>query len=137
MSEFILDPRLSFASSIICELGLSRLMLSGNALFPWLILVPRKNNLREIIDLSEEDRAVLMCEISLVSRVMQDIFKPDKLNVATLGNIVPQLHVHVIARYEEDSAWPDAVFGKGSVEYDEERRAVIAEKIRVAIMAEA
>ena len=84
MSEFIIDPRLSSDSDMICELGLSRLLLSRNALFPWVILVPRRDNLREIIDLPEEDREVLMREISLVSRVMQDIFKPDKLNVAVL-----------------------------------------------------
>lgn len=130
MSEFTVDPRLGTDADIICELGLSRLLLFGNALFPWVILVPRRDNLREIIDLPEEDRGVLMREISLVSRVMQDIFKPDKLNVAALGNMVPQLHVHIIARYVGDAAWPGVPFGGESTEYGEERRKELISQIR-------
>lgn len=133
MSEFVIDPSLSSGSDMICELSLSSLALSSNALFPWVILVPRKNDLREIIDLSEEDRMVLMREISLVSHVMQDVFKPDKLNVASLGNIVPQLHVHIIARYKNDAAWPDSVFGKVGLEYKEEVRLELIKQIRNTI----
>lgn len=133
VSEFIIDPLLSSDSDMICELGLSRLLLSRNALFPWVILVPRRDNLREIIDLPEEDRGVLMREISLVSRVMKDIFKPDKLNVAALGNVVSQLHVHIIARYVGDAAWPGVPFGGESAEYEEERRAELIRQIREAV----
>ena len=133
MDEFTIDPRLSSGADVICELSLSRLFFSRNALFPWVILVPRKDNLREIIDLSEEDRMILMREISLASKVMQDIFKPEKLNVAALGNVLPQLHIHIVARYSNDAAWPDPVFGKDKAEYEEERRLELVEKIRGAI----
>src|ERR1700729_2783691 len=133
MSEFIIDPRLGEYSDIICELDLCRLILKNNALFPWVMLVPRKNNLREIIDLSEEELITFMKEISLVSRAMQDVFNPDKLNVAALGNVVPQLHIHIIARYKSDVAWPDPVFNKGSTEYNEEQRFRVVEQIYKAI----
>ncbi len=74
-------------------------------------------NTREIIDLKTEDRAILMQEISLASKVMKEVFSPYKLNIAALGNKVEQLHIHVIGRNQNDSAWPDPVFDKGKKEY--------------------
>jgi len=130
-NNFELDKKLESETQIILDLKLSRVLLQGNALFPWVILVPRRPNLREIIDLEQKDRLLLMEEISLISEAMMEVFKPDKLNVAALGNVVPQLHIHMIARYKNDSAWPNPVFGGNSEKYDKmelEHRAAILEK---------
>ena len=81
--------------------------------------MPEVANAREIIDLPEELQMAVMKEISMASKVMQQVYDPDKLNVAALGNVVSQLHVHVIARYKTDDAWPDPVWGKGSQPYTE------------------
>jgi diadenosine tetraphosphate (Ap4A) HIT family hydrolase len=86
-------------------------LLMNNARFPWILLVPRQGGIREIIDLDDRDQATLYGEISAASRVMKTLYRPDKLNVAAIGNMVPQLHVHVIARYERDEAWPKPTFG--------------------------
>jgi diadenosine tetraphosphate (Ap4A) HIT family hydrolase len=119
---FKLDQRLKNDAFILGDMALSKLILVDNSLFPWVILVPKRNNVSEIIDLNNEDRILLLDEISLVSKKMQQIFKPDKLNIAALGNIVPQLHVHVIARYTQDKAWPQPVFGKEKEAYTTESR---------------
>ena len=113
MSDFILDPRLVADTVPIGDLFLSRVLLMDDARFPWAILVPRRPDLREIIDLEPRDRAVLYREIEALSEAIQRVFAPLKLNVAALGNVVPQLHVHVIARYAEDAAWPRPVWGVG------------------------
>jgi diadenosine tetraphosphate (Ap4A) HIT family hydrolase len=95
-----------------------------DARFPWFILVPRRAGASEVTDLSDEDAAVLMSEIRLAARVMLDLAKPDKVNVGALGNMVPQLHVHVIGRRKGDPAWPGPVWGHSSpVRYDNEARA--------------
>ena len=83
-----------------------------DARFPWLILVPRIAGARELLDLDETDRATLLNEVTAVSRALESLLRPDKLNVAALGNVVPQLHVHVIARFREDPAWPAPVWGR-------------------------
>lgn len=95
----------------IKELELSSLRLMDVAALPWLVLIPRRAALREIIDLSENDQATLWKEIAQVSRALSAAVNPTKLNVAALGNVVPQLHVHVIARFEGDPAWPKPVWG--------------------------
>jgi diadenosine tetraphosphate (Ap4A) HIT family hydrolase len=92
-------------------LRLSRLLLSKDANYPWLLLVPRRPGITEIIDLDTEARARLMTEVADVSHALRDITQCDKLNVATLGNMVPQLHVHIIARRKGDAAWPRPVWG--------------------------
>ena len=127
---FRLDPRLNNDSCWSVDLSLSKLLLVNNSLFPWVILVPRKNNLKEIIDLNEEERIMLMSEISLVSKIMQQVFSPDKLNIAALGNIVEQLHIHIIARYQNDQAWPNPVFGKGKLEYTKLKQQQIIEQFQ-------
>lgn len=125
-NDFHLDPRLNQDSCWSMDLKLSKLLLVNNSLFPWVILVPRKKNLKEIIDLNTEDRIMLMDEISYMSKIMQTIFSPDKLNIAALGNIVQQLHIHVIARYKNDQAWPNPVFGSKKQEYklDEQKQII-------------
>ena len=115
---FYLDSRLAEGNFELIDLKLSKILLVNNAFFPWVILIPRKNDLKEIIDLNKEDRIILMEEISIASKVMIEVFLPDKLNVAALGNIVPQLHIHVIARYNHDIAWPQPVFGFEQKPYD-------------------
>ncbi len=114
-----LDPRLEADSTPIIDLPLCQVRLIHDARFPWILLIPQQEGLVELIDLSPPDQHRLMQEIALVSQVMRQIFQPSKLNVATLGNKVPQLHIHVIARDELDAAWPDPVWNKGSrEEYD-------------------
>lgn len=117
--EFSLDSRLEGDTLPVGELQLSRVLLMDDARYPWVILVPRRPAIREMIDLDLRDRAMLYREIDAVSEAMQRLFKPLKLNVAALGNVVPRLHVHVIARYENDAAWPKPVWGLGErVAYD-------------------
>jgi diadenosine tetraphosphate (Ap4A) HIT family hydrolase len=112
MSEaWSLHPQLEEDTVSISELPLSRLLLSKDASYPWLILVPRRAGAIEIIDLDRDDRAHLMTEIGQASEALKDITGCDKLNVAALGNQVPQLHVHIIARRKGDFAWPRPVWG--------------------------
>lgn len=113
MSTFALDPRLEAGTIAVTELDLSLLRLSKDGRFPWLILVPQRHDVAEIIDLDDMDRAVLFDEIVLVSRALQAATGCHKLNVAALGNQVRQLHVHLIARFEADAAWPRPVWDVG------------------------
>ncbi|MES2602743.1 MAG: HIT family protein [Pseudomonadota bacterium] len=95
----------------IGDLPLSRVLVIKDANYPWLLLVPRRANAIEIIDLDEVEQAQLMTEINRVARVLKEVAKPDKMNIAALGNAVPQLHVHIIARRTSDAAWPRPVWG--------------------------
>jgi diadenosine tetraphosphate (Ap4A) HIT family hydrolase len=95
----------------IGDLPLSRVLVIKDANYPWLMLVPRRPDVTEIIDLDEVAQSQLISEINRVSRALKEITKCDKLNVAALGNMVPQLHVHIIARRKTDAAWPRPVWG--------------------------
>jgi len=106
-----LHERLKEDTIDIGDLPLSRVLVIKDANYPWLLLVPRRAGIVEIIDLDEVEQAQLMTEISRVCRALKEITKCDKLNVAALGNVVPQLHVHVIARRSHDAAWPRPVWG--------------------------
>jgi diadenosine tetraphosphate (Ap4A) HIT family hydrolase len=110
-SAWSLHPQLKKDTIDIGDLPLSRVLVIRDANYPWLLLVPRRENAVEIIDLDEVAQAQLMTEIARVSRALKEITKCDKLNVAALGNMVPQLHVHVIARRTGDAAWPRPVWG--------------------------
>ncbi len=110
---FTLHPRLAADTYRLGDLPLSRLILMNDKRFPWLILVPRQQEIREIIDLPPPERAILIEEIAGVSTALKAITKCGKLNVGALGNMVPQLHIHVIARFEGDAAWPGPVWGSG------------------------
>jgi diadenosine tetraphosphate (Ap4A) HIT family hydrolase len=112
MSEtgWSLHPQLAADTVLVCDLALSRLLAMNDANFPWLILVPRRPGVSEIIDLGDEQSA-LMNELSLVSRALKDQTRCDKLNVAAIGNVVPQLHIHIVARRMDDAAWPKPVWG--------------------------
>jgi diadenosine tetraphosphate (Ap4A) HIT family hydrolase len=111
LPEFVLDPRLAADSLPVTELPLSSLRLMLDANYPWLLLVPRRGGASEVADLDEADRAQLMREIVLVGEALRATTPCEKLNVAALGNMVPQLHVHIIARRREDPAWPKPVWG--------------------------
>jgi diadenosine tetraphosphate (Ap4A) HIT family hydrolase len=113
MTGFALDPTLAADTVAVGDLGLSTLLLARDARFPWLILVPRRPGMVEIIDLAPADRALLLDEIAAVSEALRSVTGCDKLNVAALGNQVRQLHVHVIARFRTDPAWPRPVWGSG------------------------
>jgi len=112
MSEtgWSLHPQLAADTVPVCELALSRLLVMKDANFPWLILVPRRARVSEIIDLGAE-QSMLMDELALVSRALKDETRCDKLNVAAIGNVVPQLHIHIVARRKDDAAWPKPVWG--------------------------
>lgn len=114
---FTLHSQLAADTFPVVSLPLSDVLLMDNSLFPWLILVPRVEEACEIIDLNSRQRVQLMDEIALISEALKASFSPDKLNVAALGNQVPQLHVHIIARYREDDAWPNPVWGRGRSNY--------------------
>ncbi len=111
MNAWHLDPRLADDTVPVCELSLCEVRLMDDANHPWLVLVPRVPDAVEIIDLTSEQRTQLTSEIDLAARTLKTLFRPNKLNVAALGNLVPQLHVHVIARFTIDIAWPRPVWG--------------------------
>ncbi len=106
-----LHPQLEHDTHPAGDLPLCRVLAINDANYPWLLLVPRRPSIVEIIDLPDAEQTQLMGEIALASRVMKSITGCDKINVAALGNVVPQLHVHVIARSRSDPAWPKPVWG--------------------------
>ena len=110
---FQLDARLAADTLFVAEWTLCRVLLMDDAQFPWLVLVPRREGLAEFDDLAERDRTQLMREITRAMKVLRGAVECDKLNVGALGNIVRQLHVHVVARREGDAAWPGPVWGHG------------------------
>ncbi len=110
---FALDPRLAGDTHFVTDLALSRVLLMDDARWPWLILVPRRDGLRELLDLDLDAQHRLLDETNRVARLLQQRHAPDKLNIAALGNVVAQLHVHVIARHATDFAWPSPVWGCG------------------------
>ncbi len=108
---FALDPAFSDSAITLGDFALCRVLLQDDARYPWLVLVPRRPALAEIIDLEPADRALLMDEIAAASSALKALYQPDKLNVGALGNHVRQLHIHVIARFASDPAWPGPVWG--------------------------
>jgi diadenosine tetraphosphate (Ap4A) HIT family hydrolase len=109
--SWTLHPRLEGDTVAVGDLALSRLLLANDANYPWLLLVPRRAGAGEIIDLPEVEQIELLAEIGRACRALRAVTPCDKLNVAALGNVVPQLHVHVIARRRGDPAWPKPVWG--------------------------
>ncbi|KTD13309.1 HIT family protein [Legionella jamestowniensis] len=108
--NFEVDNRIRVGSFRLGNWPLSSIYLKDNADFPWVILIPQEPNIQEIYQLSTNNRAQLMNEITALSKVMDDFFKPDKLNMGALGNIVPQLHIHIVARYRDDKCWPHSIW---------------------------
>jgi diadenosine tetraphosphate (Ap4A) HIT family hydrolase len=112
-APFELHPQLLADTHFLCDLELSRVLLMDDARYAWLILVPRRMGMREWIDLAHAEQHRLLDEIALCSSALHSVVRPDKLNVAALGNVVPQLHMHVLARHVGDPAWPKPVWGVG------------------------
>jgi diadenosine tetraphosphate (Ap4A) HIT family hydrolase len=110
--RYELHPQLAADTHPVVAFALSDLRLMDDSNYPWLVLVPRVVDAREMIDLDAGQRRQLTDEIDHASRLLRDAFTPFKLNVAALGNLVPQLHIHVIARFEHDPAWPAPVWGR-------------------------
>jgi diadenosine tetraphosphate (Ap4A) HIT family hydrolase len=113
MELFTLHPQLQADTVPVADWALSRVLLMNDARFPWLILVPRRAGMSELFDLKHAERMVLAEELNRASIGLKMIFKAKKINVGALGNVVPQLHVHVVARTEADTAWPGPVWGSG------------------------
>jgi diadenosine tetraphosphate (Ap4A) HIT family hydrolase len=113
---FVLDERLKKDSHDIGSMKLCKLLLAADSRFPWFILVPQRAQITEIHQLSPDDTISLMIESNAVSRMIEAEFKADKINIAALGNVVPQLHVHHIARFKTDPAWPSPIWGVGAPE---------------------
>ncbi|MGX1112732.1 diadenosine tetraphosphate (Ap4A) HIT family hydrolase [Pseudoalteromonas sp. MBR-15] len=119
---FSLAPELQRDCIELADWPLCKVLLMNDSQYPWFILVPREAGLKEIIDLSETQQVTLLRESAKLSKLLQQVFNPDKLNVAALGNMVPQLHIHHIARFKTDAAWPAPVWGKlPAVPYSDEQ----------------
>lgn len=108
---FKLHPQLAADSYLIAKWALCEVRLIKDANYPWLVLVPQKPDLKDFDDLSPADMVTAGEEVRQASKVLRNLYQPDKLNVASLGNQVPQLHIHVIARFEGDVAWPKPIWG--------------------------
>lgn len=132
--SFELHPQLAADCVAIDDLPLCRLLLMDDANYPWCILVPRRAGTRELHELTQADQAMLLRETTLLSAVMQSLFAADKMNIAALGNVVPQLHVHVIARHTDDPAWPRPVWGAlPRRRYLDAERAAVIDRLRQSL----
>ncbi len=116
MTLFYLDERLAADSLPLCQTEMSLLRVSRDARFPWLILIPQRDGLADLVDLLPDDEARVMAEVRAASLALRQATTCDKLNVASLGNMVRQLHVHIVARFEGDAAWPGPIWGVGEAE---------------------
>ena len=112
MDKFTLHPQLQQDCIELADFPLCKLLLSNDSHYPWFILVPKIVDVSEIFQLSWQDQQQLLNESSLLSEVLMQVFAGDKMNVAALGNMVPQLHIHHIVRFKADACWPDPVWGK-------------------------
>ena len=132
--DFTLDLRLEADTFQVTDLTLCRVLLMNDSRYPWLILVPRKHGLREFHDLARGDQSRLMSEITLTTEMLERSHRPDKLNVGALGNIVNQLHIHVLGRFDGDPAWPRPVWGVGEPEaYDDNQSNTLVREFRAQL----
>jgi diadenosine tetraphosphate (Ap4A) HIT family hydrolase len=132
--SWTLHPQLANDTGFIGDLTLSQALLMRDANYPWLLLVPRRAGVSEIVDLDPADRVQLMTEIADASRVLKSVTQCDKLNVAAIGNVVPQLHVHIVARRRDDPAWPRPVWGAAPPRaYEPAALAALIDAIRRAL----
>jgi len=120
--SFQLHPRLQQDSIAIAQLELSELRLINDSQYPWFVLVPKRADISEVYQLSEKDQQLLQQESSQLSKMLAELYKADKMNIAAIGNMVPQLHIHHIVRYKTDIAWPAPVWGKfDAIPYTEQK----------------
>ena len=128
--SFKLHKKFLKSSYHIADLQLCNIRLNDNSKFPWLILIPKRNKIIDISDLNSKDQILLMKEIVYVSKIMKKLFKTSKLNVEKIGNIVPQLHIHIIARSKKDSTWPLSVWVVKGKTYSKLALKNLIEKLR-------
>ena len=114
MATFEIDPRLEADTFPLADLPLCRALLMNDARYPWVGLVPRVASVSEVFELSQEEQAQLWQEATQLGAAMKEAFQGDKLNIATLGNVVSQLHIHLVVRYTDDASWPAPVWGNGT-----------------------
>lgn len=130
---FVLDQRLVQDTMPVGDFPLCRLLLSNDAQYPWFILVPRRTAITEMFQLSETEQLQLWKETTALSSTLQHVFVADKMNVAALGNVVSQLHMHVIVRHKDDVAWPAPVWGKyPAVPYSAQQSSDIIARVKAA-----
>ncbi|MGH8050111.1 MAG: HIT domain-containing protein [Arenimonas sp.] len=133
-SDFDLDGRLEADSVFIADGPLSQFRLMNDARYPWLVLVPRIADASEWIDLPEQQQQILLSEINNAARLLREHFVCEKINIGALGNIVRQLHVHVMARTPQDEAWPGPVWGQGKAKaYPVAEVESLIENLRMAL----
>jgi diadenosine tetraphosphate (Ap4A) HIT family hydrolase len=131
----LLHPQLLQDCTVVAKLSLSFLLLMRDANYPWFILVPDREDITEIYQLSNEDQQQLMLESSTLARSLAQAFGADKINIAALGNVVPQLHVHHIVRFRNDPAWPAPVWGKIAAKpYNNEQMAEVISRLRKVLI---
>ena len=130
--SFKLDRKFLKSSYHITDLKLCTIRLNDNSKFPWLILIPKRNKINDMSDLKSKDQILFMKEIVYVSRIMKKLFKTSKLNVEKIGNIVPQLHIHIIARSKKDCSWPLSVWVVKGKPYSAKVLNELINKIRLA-----
>ena len=130
---FKIDKKFLKSSHYITDLKLCSIRLHDNSKFPWLILIPKRNKVTDISDLKLKDQILLMKEIVYVSKIVKKLFKTSKLNVEKIGNIVPQLHIHIIARNKKDSSWPLSVWVVKGKNYTKEALTIMIQKFSKAI----
>ena len=133
-SQFQLHERLQQDCILIGRFSLCQLLMMNDSQFPWFILVPERADIKEIYQLSVADRQLLSEESCFLAENMADLFKADKMNMAAIGNMVPQLHIHHIVRYQTDKAWPAPVWGKFIAEaYTEQQIIELTDKVRTQL----
>jgi diadenosine tetraphosphate (Ap4A) HIT family hydrolase len=130
--SFKLHKKFLKSSHHLLNLKLCKIRLHDNSKFPWIMLIPNRKNINDITDLNTKDQMLLMKEIVFSSKVMKKLFKTSKLNVEKIGNIVPQLHIHIIARYKKDSSWPLSVWVVKGKLYSAKALKEVVNKIRIA-----
>ena len=129
---FKIDKKFFKSSHHIIELKLCSIRLHDNSKFPWIVLIPKRNKVTDMSDLNSKDQILLMKEIVLVSKIMQKLFKTSKLNIEKIGNKVPQLHIHIIARSTKDSSWPLSVWVVKGKNYTKTALSIMMQKVRKA-----
>ena len=130
---FKIDKKFLKSSHHIIELKLCSIRLHDNSKFPWVILIPKRNKITDISDLNSKDQILLMKEIVHISKIMKKLFKTSKLNIEKIGNMVPQLHIHIISRSKKDSTWPLSVWVVKGKKYSAKALKEIISKIRMAL----
>jgi diadenosine tetraphosphate (Ap4A) HIT family hydrolase len=131
---FVLDPRLQQDTLPVGDFSLCRLLLMNDANYPWFVLVPRREEVCELFQLDADDQQALWQETTMLAETLKDAFGADKMNIATLGNVVGQLHMHVIARRRDDAVWPAPVWGRLPAQpYGDEQVLAIKDRLRLVL----